>query len=287
MRKLAGLQKGSAVCDKFAQIGTGGKFKTNLYRDLLVKLKALGGVEPTMVRVPVKNRRTKKIVYRLWPIVAPHELLHCLLKQGVLHELLLGADDDLIDFWEHFMREPDFGKLKQVFDRSVWGVLFPLRLHGDEGKFHNKGVMIFTLAGIRHHHDPFLTRLLLTVMPQTRYVYSWKKVPGFKIKQRKPKMRRMKINVTLAAISDFIAQSLQCLVDGKFPQEPFNGTLMTALGKCMRGQSLDLFGALLGVKGDWKFEKEFFQEPRGWSSKNICTCCDASKTSETPYQDNV
>jgi predicted HicB family RNase H-like nuclease len=44
-------------------------------------------------------------------------------------------------------------------------------------------------------------------------------------------------------------------------------------------------GFLIGVKGDWKFEKEFFQQLRAWASAKVCCYDEACKSPEgaAPY----
>jgi hypothetical protein len=57
------------------------------------------------------------------------------------------------------------------------------------------------------------------------------------------------------------------------------------IGLKNRGQPLQ--GAhLVGVKGDWSFEKEAFRQKRAWSHNMICCNCDASRQvgSAAPFQ---
>jgi hypothetical protein len=58
------------------------------------------------------------------------------------------------------------------------------------------------------------------------------------------------------------------------------------MGKEMCGKPMPVFGALIGLKGDWEWEKEFLQQGRGWKSTLICTCCNASWDDLHPYQDH-
>ena len=53
----------------------------------------------------------------------------------------------------------------------------------------------------------------------------------------------------------------------------------------MAGQPMPMYGALIGLKGDWEWEKEFLQEGRGWKSTLICTCCNASWDDLHPFKD--
>jgi hypothetical protein len=63
------------------------------------------------------------------------------------------------------------------------------------------------------------------------------------------------------------------------------GSTLTSKGKKMAGKPLVLFGWLVAVKGDWKFEKEFFDQLRSWASTLICTGCAASKDGLDPFGD--
>jgi hypothetical protein len=63
------------------------------------------------------------------------------------------------------------------------------------------------------------------------------------------------------------------------------GSKLTDQGKKMAGQPLVFFAWLVAAKGDWKFEKEFFDQLRSWASKLICTGCGASKDELDPFGD--
>ena len=43
--------------------------------------------------------------------------------------------------------------------------------------------------------------------------------------------------------------------------------------------------ALVGSKGDWKYEKEFYEMIRCWSTLQICTGCPATATPKFPFTD--
>jgi len=82
--------------------------------------------------------------------------------------------------------------------------------------------MIFSLGGLSHAQDPYVSRLLLTVLPSTRYAYVAKKVSTGRMGKRKRfKMRQMKCNATFRAISEFLGWSLDHLRKGCWPDKPY------------------------------------------------------------------
>ena len=60
---------------------------------------------------------------------------------------------------------------------------------------------------------------------------------------------------------------------------------LTKLGKKMKGAVMPFKTVLVGSKGDWKFEKEFYEMVRFYSTLQICMGCPASSTSDCPYTD--
>lgn len=44
----------------------------------------------------------------------------------------------------------------------------------------------------------------------------------------------------------------------------------TKFGAANKGQPFGFTGILVGAKGDWKFEKEFFEQTRSWASTLVC-----------------
>lgn len=59
----------------------------------------------------------------------------------------------------------------------------------------------------------------------------------------------------------------------------------TVKGKQQCGKDLGWHGFLIAVKGDWKFEKEFFCQYRAYNSNRICCCCSATKDGQHPFVD--
>jgi len=163
----------------------------------------------------VKWRRGA-IKWMLWPVIAPHEIIHYVIENGKMREMLLG-DVSLMEFWQLFMKEPGFEKLSSLLAGQVLETVIPLRFHGDEGKWYNlKNIMIFSVGGIAHSNDPYLTRLLLTVLPGTKYVYEKRKITT-----ANGKKRWFKYNCTFAAIAEFLAWSFEVAASGKWPDQPY------------------------------------------------------------------
>jgi hypothetical protein len=233
IRRLAGHhKKHSRVCADFSKIGSGGKFLGNLYRDLFKKLKQQGCVQPTMILIPMRNRRGTVRTLR-WPVIAPHEFIAHVVESGCWKGMLVG-DYDIDLFWNALLQEPWFEQLKLLLDAVSDKLRLPLRFHGDEGRFYNlRCILILSLGGILHHQDPYRSRVLLTVVPSTQYSYGHRMVPierTLKAKDnangvRKPKLRKLKINNTLLAISEFLAWSLEWCAKGLWPDEPYAVTL--------------------------------------------------------------
>ena len=223
MQRLAKHMKESKPAQRFARIGTKGKHKQNMNRDLVKLLRQLQSVEPTYIGIPIRTKSGKVIANKLWPVVAPHEFLFYLHKRGDLNKVMVGTVS-LDEFWPKFLEEPGMHKLKEVFGQVCPSVLYPVRIHGDKGKFYNgKNVLILSASGLCHHANPFLGRLVLTVFPGNRFHHRKRMLPAFhRGGGKKPiKKRWLKTNATLENVSKFLKWSLDVLQKGIFPSEPF------------------------------------------------------------------
>ena len=220
VRRLASWHKKSKTLSTFAKIGTGGKYLNNVYRDLFRLLRKDGVVEPTMVTLEMRTRRNG-VVRVPWPIIAPHEMAHYLVEQGMKEEMLLG-NMDMALFWKQFMKEPgmNFSEFEDCVEE-----LIPVRFHGDEGTWvAKKPIMIWSIGGVKHTHDVYGCRSLLTVIPGTKTFYEKRAVPRHLRKcGRVIKRRKMKVNVTYEKAAEFLAWSFQHLARGVFPEKPFVG----------------------------------------------------------------
>lgn len=218
VRRLASWHKRSKTLSAFAKIGTGGKFLGNLYRDLFVLLRREGVVEPTRVKLAMRTRGNR-VKHMWWPIIAPHEMVHYLMEQGMKNELLLG-NMDMATFWQRFLAEP--GMNMSEFADNV-SELIPIRFHGDEGTWvAKKPIMVWSIGGVNHEHDVYACRFLLTVIPGTKTVHEKRVVQRFVRKCGKViKKRKMKVNLTFEQASEFLTWSFDHLARGKFPEEPF------------------------------------------------------------------
>lgn len=123
----------------------------------------------------------------------------------------------MTEFWQRFMKEPGFEKLRALLVGLDLETVIPLRFHGDEGTWtHLKSIMIFSVGGMAHSNDPYLTRLLLTVLPGTKYVYEKRKITA-----NNGKKRWFKYNCTFAAVAEFLEWSFQIAASGKWPDQPY------------------------------------------------------------------
>ena len=186
-------------------------------------LKKQGCVEPTYVKIPLKTRAgvVKEV---LWPCLAPHEMFAEIVSRGLLEKVLTGGVD-LPAFWDRLCQDATYELLGVLIDHAKEGSSMPhvpVRLHGDEGRFHNqRSIMVFSVAGLAHDVDVYKTRTLVTVVPSTRYVTQKKQVDavtrrnGARIKRRKGK-----VNLTLKALCDFITWSLEVMSTGVWPDKP-------------------------------------------------------------------
>ena len=219
VRRLASHHS-SKVLQQFSTLGTSGRHKTNLYRDLMTKLKHQGCCELSSIRLPLKSNGGKRMS-AFWPVIAPHEIVDHIMKRG-LGSMLLGKSD-VDEFWKNFLAEPGFETLADLVAKAQQlnpDILdIPFRLHGDEGKFHNnKTVTIMSLGSLSHSDDPYMTRLLLAVVPSTRYSYTYRKVSTEGTKQ---KWRWLKVNETMKKLSEFLTWSFKACSTGKWPDQPF------------------------------------------------------------------
>ena len=98
-----------------------------------------------------------------------------------------------------------------------------MKLHGDEGRFYNlRSIMVFSMSGIAHDIDVYKTRVLVTVVPSTRYVLRKKNVLAFKRRDGTDiKKRKGNMNLTLQAICDFMTWSLEVMSTGLWPETAF------------------------------------------------------------------
>ena len=237
VRKLASHHPNSPSLKRVAGLATGGKHLCNLYRDLGRQLRKGGIVEPTFLTLPITVRkrvlsavkgsrycRVRRVVRMMpWPVIAPHEFVSWL-KANDLMELLCEDSDSMIDFWQRMQGEFDLSYFADTDPLK----LVPLRLHGDEGTWHRgKNVLIINLQGIRHKQDVYRSRLLLTVLPGNRCAYDTKVLPAYLRRcGKRVKKRKMKINKTLHAVTEFLEWSFQHLATGVWPEEPFVGSLL-------------------------------------------------------------
>lgn len=196
-----------------SKIGTWGKYQNNMYRDLFRALRRATDIEPTFIDVPM---RVKKVtVIKKWPVISISEMLFCLHQKNMLKEFAFG-DVNSSDWWQVLFKEPGFGAIAAEFGGCDPDKLVPLRLHGDEGRYHvGKAIMVFAWSGLRHSNNPLVSRVLSTVMPYSRYTYMKKKVQGMR------KSRWMKVNLTFRAISKFFLWDLQNGQRGVFPDVPY------------------------------------------------------------------
>lgn len=215
VRKLAATHKrGSKACAWIGKLGNYGKHKSNMYRDLCRALKRVTGIEPTMIDVPMRLKKGGTVIKK-WPVISICECLYCLHEKGLLDSFLLG-DVKLSEWWQVMFKEPGFEALARDFAQADLDKLFPVRSHGDEGKWHlGKAIMVWSFSGLHHHNDVYLSRLLSTVMPATRYAYTKKKVQGLR------KSRWMKVNITFRAVAKFFLWDLQAGQQGIFPDTPY------------------------------------------------------------------
>ena len=223
MQRLAKHMKDSKPAQRFARIGAKGKHKQNMNRDLLSLLRQLQSVEPTLIKLPIRTKAGKVIPEKLWPVVAPHEFLFYLHKRGDLSKVMVGTVS-LDEFWPKFFEEPGMQKLAAAFGHVRHSDLYPVRIHGDKGKFHNgKNVLILSASGLCHHSNPFLGRLVLSVFPGNRFHHGKRQLPGYDRGggAKKIKKRWLKTNATLVNVSKFLKWSLEAAEKGVFPSEPF------------------------------------------------------------------
>jgi len=252
-----------------AQLGNGGRCKNNILRDLQVALERDNAlyVTPTYLTIPIAHGRTMQ-----WPVVPPHELFGKLLQHNVGSRILRGTLD-LSGFWNSMATEPGFARHPVVNDHSKRAQTFPIRIHGDDGRWSGKErpILVLQWGGMHHTPHPYDCRLLCCVIPGILY------------------RKSRKINHTLRAIWTFLTWSFNLMLEGRWPAEPFPGTVLSALGASQAGNCFPggMRAAVIGSKGDWKFEKETFEQTRSWQHNDVCCLCNASKATGTqlPFYD--
>jgi hypothetical protein len=102
LRRLAATSSTSKTCKRFARLGTAGKYKNNMYRDLMSLLKKQGCVEPMYIKTPLKTR-AGLVKETLWPCLPPHELYAESVSRGLI-EMVLTGGIDLAAFGTAFAR---------------------------------------------------------------------------------------------------------------------------------------------------------------------------------------
>lgn len=85
---------------------------------------------------------------------------------------------------------------------------------------------------------------------------------------------------TLHPLWQKIAWSMNVLLDGKHPEHDSNNAPWPegSLGQSHAGKPLDVKGAMVMFRSDWKFLMETFHLSRHYSASQICHMCDANDT---------
>jgi len=247
------------LTEELAGLGSKGKFGNNIQRDFTRKFRTQQFyVEPDFVPVPVMH---KDGVVRTvaWPVLSPHRMIRMLDRNSLTERFLLG-NIDVSSFWSQFGAAPGMQRFAGLSARHL-----PIRIHGDEGKWLGKerSIMIINWSGIAHAGNTFDDRLLFTVVPALVY---------YKEKGN---------NLTLNALFAYLTWSINLTQENSLQPGfvPNTGITSCAPHDAPKFQAELYEGryalTVIGIKGDWKFEKETFAQKRSYNHALICCWCDA------------
>lgn len=249
----------SSLTEELAGLGSQGRNGSNIQRDFARKIRTHKFyVEPDLVPIPVMQ---KDGVVRTvdWPVLSPHKMIAMLDRHSLTQRFLLG-DIDLTNLWTRFGAAPGMQRFAGLSAQHI-----PIRIHGDEGKWLGKerSIMIINWSGIAHAGNTFDDRLMFTVAPSLVYY----KEGGS--------------NITLNALFAYLTWSINLTQESGLQPGfvPHAGITGCAAPDAQKFQAERYEGAykltVVGVKGDWKFEKETFSQKRSYNHALICCWCDA------------
>ena len=244
---------GATSVEDIAKCGAEGMQPGNLRRDILRKLlKDCQWPSVYWAPVRVKDPENDQSEVIDFPFLLPHEFLN---------EILQHDPSRLGQFVPSSTRCPEL--CKRITEFAVrMGVppdmVCAIGLHGDGVPF--KAKMSDSLEQLSWNLPAAKSpaRILFTAIPK-KYVHDISTWDGlFKI----------------------FSWSMRCLAIGQHPKHRHDGTEFRKIEDADRlklaGQSLNCYGALIEIRGDWAFYAATFQFPN-WQSKNVCWQCGATK----------
>ena len=247
------------LTNTLAGLGCQGRFGSNIQRDFARKFKTQQFyVEPDLITVPVMHK-DGVVRTAAWPVISPHKMCAMLENNSLAKRILLG-DIDVTKFWKEFGAAPGMQRFAGLSAEHL-----PVRIHGDEGKWLGKerSIMVINWSGIAHAGNTFDDRFMFTVVPSLVY------------------FKQNGCNMTLNALFDYLTWSMNLTHESGlqpgFVQLPAicgcaapDARIFEA--ECYEG---NLKLTVIGIKGDWKFEKETFAQKRSYNHALICCWCDA------------
>ena len=142
-----------AATESFARVGTAGKHRGNVSRDLsrVLRRHDLQVLQPYPVKCPIKNEAGHTVSGEL-PVFLLHEVLHQLHEEtpDTFVERMGAASGTLTAYWEHhkrsawFVAHPLRNEIKAASHRCIAG-----RIHGDDAPLTKTFVFLLQM-----YHQP-------------------------------------------------------------------------------------------------------------------------------------
>lgn len=247
----------------FAQLG-GPKMRNN-ERDYHRFMKDAYGnfLETYPVRLTVRGSTGLPQVVD-FPTLAPHEVAASAYAAGgaAWDETILGSrgGDKLIQFWRHIRQLP-WNPLEEG-DRPE--ECFPITLHGDCAPCYNgDSVLIVSWSCPLAAGGSLGHKMLIAVISKERLVS----------------------NTSLNELMSFIAWSINCMIEGRWPLQGHNGPLPPGKRRSFQGKPLagPWKGRWFAMKGDLEYFRWALKWRRHYNCCKICVFCDACKAGDMLY----
>ena len=249
------LLEDSVVADtrhakKLLKVGCSGKYKQNISRDLLRRIKKRSAWPPLYwADIRIFDLKSQQTVTKRFPFLLPHELIHSLASHAKQETAIFDHTALCKQSLKHLTHVSD----KLAVDPSklvavaLWGDGVPMNFD------RSQSLEVFTMLLPGLNGDNGKYRFPLTCCPKKYIVKTESK------------------DDMLAIIS----WSFQCLAAGRFPNSRHDGSPWLAEDSWRKAKSLKpcARGALVEVRGDWAFYKDTFRFPQHNELLGCCWLC--------------
>lgn len=160
------LDQGLPNAEQLAKVGTHGKYKGNIHRDL-VSLFGVPSDAPSIRWYEIPTKRGPKTPH---PFLLPTEFLTKLYAQASSHhwQTILGGTQNTAGFFWSSLAHTDFVKKHPLISESRFPFIIPVGLHGDGGAFSNQEcINVLSWNSLLGCGDTIQTRFLFTLVKKS------------------------------------------------------------------------------------------------------------------------